>query len=86
MDTEAAAVSNFARKLHHWGRIQRAAREPLVKSDYAVECPPQLRRRGKHRAKIILADFLKIAHAVIVGHEKHADVAKEFRIGRARVS
>ena len=55
-------------------------------SDYAPECPPQLRRRGKHRAKIALADFLKIAHAVIVGHEKHADVAKEFRVGRSRVS
>ena len=38
--TAAEEVSNFARKMTHWSKIQRLAREPVLMSDYARECPP----------------------------------------------
>ena len=54
--------------------------------DWTEPTPVLLRKKGKHRTKISNSDILQIAYKVIIDHEKHADVAREYRVGSARIS
>ena len=46
--------------------------------DFESETPIDLRRRTGKRKKLSVEEKINIVHQVIIGHEKQADVAKEY--------
>ena len=57
-----------------------AQRKQLLKPDFAEPVPDGARRRMKKRRPLTTHDRVSIVHQVLVDHEKHADVAKAFRV------
>ena len=45
-----------------------------------------MRKKRKYTSKLSNSDILMIAHKVFVQQEKQSDLAKEFRVSKARIS
>ena len=52
----------------------------MLKPDFAEPVSDGARRRMKKRRPLTTHDRVSIVHQVLVNHEKHADVAKAYRV------
>ena len=57
-----------------------AQRKQLLRPDFAEPVPDGARRRLKKRRPLTTQERVLIVHQVLVCHEKHADVAKAYRV------
>ena len=76
LDKDLHDVSCLARRIRRGDYNDGAQRKMQLRPDYPEPIPDGSRRRMKKRSPLSLMDKISIVHDVLVGHEKHADVAK----------
>jgi hypothetical protein len=64
----------------------KARKLDIFKEDLKQDTPLGSRRKLKHKAMLDDTEKLEIAHKVIIGMEKHSEVASEYQVSNARVS
>ena len=79
-------VSCLARRIRRGDYNDGAVRKQQLRPDFKEPTPAGSRRRMKKRQPLTTGERISIVHQVLVGHEKHADVAKDFRVSPQVVS
>ena len=73
-------ISCLARRIRRGDYNDGALRKQQLKPDFREPTPPGSRRRMKKRQPLKSHEKISIVHKVFICHEKHADVAKDFRV------
>ena len=79
-------VSSLARRIHRGDFNAGRLRKEQLRPDFKEPVPTGARRRMKKRPPLTTGDKLSIAHQVLIGHEKQADVAKMHRVSTGVVA
>ena len=73
-------VSRLAMRIRRGEYNDGAQRKKLLRPDFTDDVPIGSRRKSKKRGPLSINDKIGIVHRVLVGYEKLAEIAKEFRV------
>jgi hypothetical protein len=79
-------MTKLVEKIHKGYHRSKKRKHNLYVEELKVDTPLGTQRRLKQRAKLSLQDKLQILKRVVIDKEMEAEVAKEFRTSKARVS
>ena len=73
-------ISRLAQRVRRGEYNIMDERRLKVMDDFEEQTPHQSRKLSKKRKPLSVSDKIDIVHRVIIQHEKHADIAKEYRV------
>jgi hypothetical protein len=85
-ERDVLEVSRLARRVQRGAFRDQQTEKALLACDISEQVAIGNRKRSKRKGPLTLNEKIDIVHRVLIGFEKHADIAREYRVAPSVVA